>query len=298
MSKTDKLLAPRDAATDDDDSNEGSQAASDYDSEGSLDDNPETTSVVQKPVVTNAAEEVVAAEAPAGVAAEDVNDAEDDDDEEDEDDDDEENEGKEGGRGQEVGEVKEEEDSERNIRGRGRQKVSREPYEVPTSGAFYMHDDRFAAEGPASNTRGMDRRKKNGIDDKKWKHDKFEELERDYELGKPFVPRGRRGRAGRGGGRGRSDGRPRERGGYERGGYDKAYRDQEPVYAENQPNMDPGRRQDFDDGDRWKKNSDYHHSGGVYPMNGNGMTAQRGRSGRSAGGGGGGGGRGYSSRGR
>ncbi|KAL6495887.1 hypothetical protein OROGR_030450 [Orobanche gracilis] len=86
-----------------------------------------------------------------------------------------------------------------------------EPYAVPTAGAFYMHDDRFR-----ENARGRNRRMFGGRklwesnDDRKWGHDKFEELtvyERSYREGR----RGSRGR-NRGSGRNRAAGR-----GYEQG---------------------------------------------------------------------------------
>ncbi|KAK2651381.1 hypothetical protein Ddye_011237 [Dipteronia dyeriana] len=66
-------------------------------------------------------------------------------------------------------------------------KESNEPFAVPTAGAFYMHDDRFR-----DNVGGRHRRTQGGRklweskDDRKWGHDKFEEMtvqERHYEEG-------------------------------------------------------------------------------------------------------------------
>ncbi|KAI9159888.1 hypothetical protein LWI28_002896 [Acer negundo] len=66
-------------------------------------------------------------------------------------------------------------------------KESSEPFAVPTAGAFYMHDDRFR-----DNVGGRHRRTQGGRklweskDDRKWGHDKFEEMtvqERHYEEG-------------------------------------------------------------------------------------------------------------------
>ncbi|KAJ7962955.1 CASC3/barentsz eIF4AIII-binding protein [Quillaja saponaria] len=68
------------------------------------------------------------------------------------------------------------------------EKKENEPFAVPTAGAFYMHDDRFR-----DNAGGRHRRFHGGRrlweskDDKKWGHDKFEELtlhERHYEEGR------------------------------------------------------------------------------------------------------------------
>ncbi|PHT47338.1 hypothetical protein CQW23_11546 [Capsicum baccatum] len=90
------------------------------------------------------------------------------------------------------------------------EKKENEPYAVPTAGAFYMHDDRFR-----DNAGGRQHRRTFGgrklwesRDDRKWGHDKFEELsveERHYQ-------EGRRGSRGRYRGRGRGRGRGPERG--------------------------------------------------------------------------------------
>ncbi|KAL2539257.1 CASC3/Barentsz eIF4AIII binding [Abeliophyllum distichum] len=60
-----------------------------------------------------------------------------------------------------------------------------EPYAVPTAGAFYMHDDRFRDNAGGRNRRTLGGRKLwESKDDRKWGHDKFEELtiqERHYE---------------------------------------------------------------------------------------------------------------------
>ncbi|CAI5469368.1 unnamed protein product [Closterium sp. Yama58-4] len=62
-------------------------------------------------------------------------------------------------------------------------KKEAEPFVVPTSGAFYMHDDRFG-EGPGGGrTRGGRRLWESGREEKKWKHDLFEELEQEESNG-------------------------------------------------------------------------------------------------------------------
>ncbi|KAI4387031.1 hypothetical protein MLD38_004895 [Melastoma candidum] len=67
----------------------------------------------------------------------------------------------------------EEEEEEGNLEG----KKENEPFAVPTAGAFYMHDDRFR-----DNVGGRNRRTFGGKklweskDDRKWGHDKFEEM--------------------------------------------------------------------------------------------------------------------------
>ncbi|PPR90186.1 hypothetical protein GOBAR_AA30492 [Gossypium barbadense] len=68
------------------------------------------------------------------------------------------------------------------------EKKENEPFAVPTAGAFYMHDDRFR-----DNVGGRHRRTHGGRklweskDDRKWGHDKFEEMtlqEKHYEDGR------------------------------------------------------------------------------------------------------------------
>ncbi|KAK1376030.1 Btz domain-containing protein [Heracleum sosnowskyi] len=87
----------------------------------------------------------------------------------------------------------------------GGEKKENEPFAVPTAGAFYMHDHRFRE----SRAGGRHRRTFGGRrlwelkDDKRWGHDKFEEVtmrERSYNEGR----RGSRGR-NRGHGRGRGE---------------------------------------------------------------------------------------------
>lgn len=90
------------------------------------------------------------------------------------------------------------------------EKKENEPFAVPTAGAFYMHDDRFR-----DNAGGRHRRTHGGRklweskDDRKWGHDKFEEMslqERQYEEGR----RSSRGRyRARGKNRGPDHGYPR-----------------------------------------------------------------------------------------
>ncbi|XP_042049478.1 protein MLN51 homolog [Salvia splendens] len=69
-----------------------------------------------------------------------------------------------------------------------------EPFSVPTAGAFYMHDDRFRDSSGGRHRRTLGGRKLwESKDDRKWGHDKFEELtmlERHHEGGR----RGARGR--------------------------------------------------------------------------------------------------------
>ncbi|KAJ4828685.1 hypothetical protein Tsubulata_050138 [Turnera subulata] len=67
-------------------------------------------------------------------------------------------------------------------------KKENEPFAVPTAGAFYMHDDRFRDNAGGRNRRTYGGRKLwESKDDKKWGHDKFEELtsqDRNYEQGR------------------------------------------------------------------------------------------------------------------
>ncbi|XP_076889451.1 protein MLN51 homolog [Bidens hawaiensis] len=65
--------------------------------------------------------------------------------------------------------------------GRQEEKKENEPFAVPTAGAFYMHDDRFRDSGRGRG-RGRNRRTFGGRklwelrDERKWGHDKFEEV--------------------------------------------------------------------------------------------------------------------------
>ncbi|GFP99681.1 hypothetical protein PHJA_002112200 [Phtheirospermum japonicum] len=82
-----------------------------------------------------------------------------------------------------------------------------EPFSVPTAGAFYMHDDRFRDIAGVRNRRMLGGRKLwESKDDRKWGHDKFEEL--------TVQDRGseehRRGSRGRNRGRGRNRAAVRE----------------------------------------------------------------------------------------
>ncbi|KZV56086.1 hypothetical protein F511_06103 [Dorcoceras hygrometricum] len=83
-----------------------------------------------------------------------------------------------------------------------------EPYAVPTAGAFYMHDDRFRDNAGGRHRRMLGGRKLwESKDERKWGHDKFEELtvqERRYE------ERRRGSRGGRYRGRGRNRGADNE----------------------------------------------------------------------------------------
>ncbi|XP_045830182.1 protein MLN51 homolog isoform X2 [Trifolium pratense] len=90
------------------------------------------------------------------------------------------------------------------------EKKENEPFAVPTAGAFYMHDDRFRDNSGARQRRMHGgRRLWESKDDKKWGHDKFEEIsvqDRRYD---------ERRRPSRGNFRGRG----RARGGTDRGGH-------------------------------------------------------------------------------
>lgn len=96
-------------------------------------------------------------------------------------------------------------------------KKENEPFAVPTAGAFYMHDDRFRdSTGGGVRGGGRHRRTLGGRklweskDERKWGHDKFEEMtfeERQYDEGRR-VSRGRF--RGRGRNRGEDRGYPRE----------------------------------------------------------------------------------------
>ncbi|KAF5957098.1 hypothetical protein HYC85_004323 [Camellia sinensis] len=88
------------------------------------------------------------------------------------------------------------------------EKKENEPFAVPTAGAFYMHDDRFrdnAGGGRHRRTLG-ERKLWESKDDRKWGHDKFEEMtlqERRYEKGTRnsrghYRPRGKNRGADRG----------------------------------------------------------------------------------------------------
>ncbi|GMH45038.1 hypothetical protein BSKO_12995 [Bryopsis sp. KO-2023] len=61
----------------------------------------------------------------------------------------------------------------------------REPFDVPRAGAFYLHDDRFEHQARRGRGRGRGGRRR----EPKWKHDKFEELEKGYDGGKKSAPR-------------------------------------------------------------------------------------------------------------
>ncbi|XP_010318560.1 protein MLN51 homolog [Solanum lycopersicum] len=109
-------------------------------------------------------------------------------------------------------------DNENNVQGEEGKKEN-EPFAVPTAGAFYMHDDRFRDNAGGRHRRTFGGRKLwESRDERKWGHDKFEELtveERHYDEGR----RGSRGRY-RGRGRGRGPGPER---GTVRGQRAKAY---------------------------------------------------------------------------
>ncbi|XP_057967845.1 protein MLN51 homolog [Malania oleifera] len=97
------------------------------------------------------------------------------------------------------------------------EKKENEPFAVPTAGAFYMHDDRFRDNAGGRHRRTLGGRKLwESKDDRKWGHDKFEEMslqERHYEEGK---------RISKGNYRARGRNRGVERG-YSRGNRTKVY---------------------------------------------------------------------------
>ncbi|KAI9401839.1 hypothetical protein POPTR_001G178900v4 [Populus trichocarpa] len=101
-----------------------------------------------------------------------------------------------GGNGNVGVEVREKEIEGRKVEEMGEEKVEEgeegkkenEPFAVPTAGAFYMHDDRFRDSAGGRHRRTLGRRKLwESKDNKKWGHDKFEEMtlqERHYEQGR------------------------------------------------------------------------------------------------------------------
>ncbi|XP_057474252.1 protein MLN51 homolog isoform X3 [Actinidia eriantha] len=99
----------------------------------------------------------------------------------------------------------------------GEEKKENEPFAVPTAGAFYMHDDRFRDHAGGRHRRTFGGRKLwETKDERKWGHDKFEEMtiqERHYE-------QGTRNSRGQYQGRGKSRGADR---GYPKGNKSQAY---------------------------------------------------------------------------
>ncbi|CAO2815355.1 unnamed protein product [Amaranthus hypochondriacus] len=118
-----------------------------------------------------------------------------------------------------VGEEDEGQDAERGDgEGEGgEEKKENEPFAVPTSGAFYMHDDRFKDNAGGKHRRTFGGRKLwESKDDRKWGHDKFEEMNTEDR-----HPDERR-RSSKGLYRGRGKARGGERG-YARGGRMRGY---------------------------------------------------------------------------
>ncbi|CAI0422626.1 unnamed protein product [Linum tenue] len=80
-------------------------------------------------------------------------------------------------------------------------KKENEPFAVPTAGAFYMHDDRFRESSGGRNRRTYGGQKLwESKDDKRWGHDKFEEmssLERHHDQGRRNSRGSYRGRGGK-----------------------------------------------------------------------------------------------------
>ncbi|KAM3349787.1 hypothetical protein ACQJBY_022578 [Aegilops geniculata] len=114
----------------------------------------------------------------------------------------------------EAGEKPGEEGAEAEAEADGEEKKEQEPFAVPTSGAFYMHDDRFQEDGRGRRRRMLGGRKLwDAKDNQAWVHDRFEEMnvhEERYEDKR--MSRGRfRGRGS--GGRTRGTARGFSRGG-------------------------------------------------------------------------------------
>ncbi|KAF8025571.1 hypothetical protein BT93_F2418 [Corymbia citriodora subsp. variegata] len=107
------------------------------------------------------------------------------------------------------------------------EKKENEPYAVPTAGAFYMHDDRFRDNVGGRNRRTFGGRKLwESKDERKWGHDKFEEMtmqERRYD---------ERRRTSRGNYRGRGRNRGVDRG-YVRGNRARTFDTNNPVGTGN-----------------------------------------------------------------
>ncbi|KAL6882023.1 hypothetical protein ACP4OV_011495 [Aristida adscensionis] len=103
--------------------------------------------------------------------------------------------------------------------GEGEEK-EQEPFAVPTSGAFYMHDDRFQEESRGRRRRMFGARKLwDAKDDQAWVHDRFEEMNmQDDHYEDKRMSRGRF--RGRGGGKPRGGAR-----GFSRGGKYRNYQD-------------------------------------------------------------------------
>ncbi|XP_062214269.1 protein MLN51 homolog isoform X2 [Phragmites australis] len=124
--------------------------------------------------------------------------------------------GSQGTRGEE-GEKAEEEglaEGEAEPEAEGEGEKEKEPFAVPTSGAFYMHDDRFQEENRGRRRRMFGGRKLwDAKDDQAWVHDRFEEMNvQDERYEDKRMSRGRfRGRGG--GGKARGGGRGFPRGG-------------------------------------------------------------------------------------
>ncbi|CAO2190893.1 unnamed protein product [Urochloa humidicola] len=118
--------------------------------------------------------------------------------------------------------------AEGEAKGEGEEK-EQEPFAVPTSGAFYMHDDRFQEENRGRRRRMFGGRKLwDAKDDQAWVHDRFEEMNlQDDRYEDQRMSRGRfRGRGGRGKARGGGRGFPR-------GGKNRNY--QEDGNTQNRP---------------------------------------------------------------
>ncbi|EEC71004.1 hypothetical protein OsI_02679 [Oryza sativa Indica Group] len=84
-------------------------------------------------------------------------------------------------------------EGEAAVEGDGEEKKEQEPFAVPTSGAFYMHDDRFQEESRGRRRRMFGGRKLwDAKDDQAWVHDRFEEMnlhEEHYEVVRGRGPR-------------------------------------------------------------------------------------------------------------
>ncbi|KAI3455395.1 hypothetical protein Pfo_012058 [Paulownia fortunei] len=111
-----------------------------------------------------------------------------------------------------------------------------EPFAVPTAGAFYMHDDRFRDNAGGRHRRTLGGRKLwESKDDRKWGHDKFEELT----MQERHHDERRRGSRGRYRGRGRNRGTDRV---YAQGNRPREYTNNSTQNNNNQSNAPKGVR--------------------------------------------------------
>ncbi|KAF8670903.1 hypothetical protein HU200_050170 [Digitaria exilis] len=111
--------------------------------------------------------------------------------------------------------------AEGEAKGEGEEK-EQEPFAVPTSGAFYMHDDRFQEENRGRRRRMFGGRKLwDAKDDQAWVHDRFEEM--NFQDDRYEDQRMSRGRFRGCGSRGKTRGGGR---GFPRGGKNRTYHEE------------------------------------------------------------------------